>query len=875
MKYFLLLSLLLVISLHAENTIWQKTPESVAVTLKTGVLKLSPLTDRAMRVQFSPLQPFPAGQDFVFASKPQSVPCTAEAEGDSLVVKTTDMKVTVSLATGALKFADASGKIFLQEPPDGGRHFTPAKTVGENTFEVEQSFVCEPDESLYGLGQGQDGVWDWRGRPVELRQQNTQIAIPFLMSTRGYGLLWNNAALTWFNPIDTKVPLVLESQEDAQVNGPKATEDLQKAPAKKSPPKLAERHGVFQTDQEGDYVFFATDGDRRKEFSILVDGKQIGGVTNMWVPYTVSGVVKLPAKTTVNVTLRGGGANALLSARRLDGTRSVFRSRAGDQVDYTLFYGPQMDDVISSYRTLTGAAPLWPKWAYGFWQCRERYNTQDELIQAAQEFRKREIPIDLIIQDWQYWGKYGWGAYEWDEAKYPDPAKLIADLHALNTKFMISAWPNPSGKAGAALRSIPHGVTEGSPYYDVFNPAARALRWELVKKAFFDIGTDAWWQDAAEPGDDGMALVNKKVFTGSGDIYRNAYPLFHSQTIYEGQRAANPQKRVVNLTRSSYLGQQRYAAGAWSGDIKGDWTTFRRQIPAGLNFCLTGQPYWTTDSGGFFRPDGEYTSPDYNDLQSRWFEWSTFCPIQRIHGYNTRTEVWNWLPATQEILTRYIRLRYRMLPYLYSCAWQVTANGSTLLRALPMDFGDDTRTHAISDEHLFGPGILVAPVTSPGATNRAVYLPSGTSWINFWTGETSAGGQEIQADARMGIIPLFVRAGSIVPFGPDLHFASEKPADPIELRIYPGADGKFTLYEDEGDSYRYEQGAHATIPISWDDKSKTLTLGKRSGEFPGMLESRTFNIMVVRPSGAIGDSWKTPPDNVLTYQGNVIKVPLK
>jgi alpha-D-xyloside xylohydrolase len=409
-------------------------------------------------------------------------------------------------------------------------------------------------------------------------------------------------------------------------------------------------------------------------------------------------------------------------------------------------------------------------------------------------------------------------------------------------------------------------------WIDVFSPVGREIRAKHLNEAFSSIGMDAWWGDATEPGDPGTELLGKKISLGLADQFTSAYPLFASQSLYEGQRAAMPDKRVVILTRSAFPGQQRYGAAAWSGDINGDWDAFKRQIPAGLNFCLAGQPYWTTDCGGFFRPPNQYNSTDYNEVLTRWFQWSTFCPILRIHGFGTKTEIWNWLPATQTNLLAYDRLRYRMLPYNYSVAWNVTSRGYTIMRAMGMDFPEDERAWGISHEYMFGPAFLVAPVTAAQATNWNVYLPGGTSWVNFWTGETARGGQEIRVAAPLETLPLFVRAGSIVPLGPDLEYASQKPCDPVELRVYRGADGKFTFYEDEGDNYNYEKGRYATIPIAWNEAGSTLEIGKRKGKFPGMLKQRTFNIVWISESHGAGVASTEKPDAVVHYKGNAVKV---
>jgi alpha-D-xyloside xylohydrolase len=579
-------------------------------------------------------------------------------------------------------------------------------------------------------------------------------------------------------------------------------------------------------------------------------------------------VATLQAGVPVTLTVRGGGDRVTLGVRPRQDDRTVLRSTAAARLDYTFFYGPGLEDVIAGYRESTGAAPLLPRWAYGFWQCRERYNTQQDLLEAVEGYRSRHLPVDLIVQDWFYWGKYGWGAYQMEESRYPDPKGMIRQVHDRHMKYMISVWPNPHGKAGDGLKKA--GLLVGA-VYDATNPEARKLRWQFLNEAFFSLGVDSWWQDAAEPLDDGNTLEGNSVFLGSGSLWRNAYPLFHSQGIFEGQRATDPEKRVCNLTRSGFLGQQRYGAITWSGDIAGDWITFRRQIPAGLNFCLAGIPYWTTDCGGFFRPRDQYKSADYNELQARWFQWSTFCPILRIHGYQTTTEIWNWLPDTQKILTDYDRFRYRMLPYNYSVAWQVTAAGSTIMRALPMDYSEDPAVRPISDEYSFGPAILVAPVTELKADHRDVYLPKGHDWYDFWSGERRSGGVTFRAEAPLERIPLFVKAGSILPLGPDLEWTSQKPADPIELRIYPGADGTFTLYEDEGDSYRYEHGVHATIPISWNEKAQKLTIGKREGSFPGMLAKRTFHVVWVNGEQGVGME-AAKPDRTLAYDGEPISV---
>ena len=822
---------------------FKKDPTGVTLAMSPGKMRLTVCADGIVRVMYSPANSLPAGQDFVVTNHSWQSTAFKVAEADGKVtLATRKLKVAVDKATGAVAFSDARGNLLLAEPADGGKTMTPATVNGESSFKPEQTFSSPADEFLHGLGQYQEGIWNWRGMPQELRQLNTQIAIPMIVSSHGYGLLWNNASLTEFNPADTQV-------------------------------MLSGKLGAFTTTDAGDYVFFVKDGDRRNLIGVQVNGQTVAAITNLWVPYTICGKMALPASTTCSVALLGGGRHAKIYARPL-GSMTTFRSEVGDAIDYYFFHGPSVDEIIAGYRAATGDAPMFPKAAYGFWQCRERYSSQAQMLAATGQFRARNIPVDFIVQDWQYWGPHGWGAYEWDFKNYPDPANMIAELHTNHFKYMISVWSNPAGIVGHALASLTNGLIPRSTWMDVFNPAVRRLRWEYMNQAFYRLGADAWWQDATEPGDDGNSLSGVPSYLGSANRARNSYPLFASQATYEGQRNADPGKRVVILSRSAYSGQQRYAAAAWSGDISGDWLTFARQIPAGLNYSLAGLPYWTTDTGGFFHPRDQYASPDYNELLTRWFQWSTFCPILRIHGYGTATEMWNWLPATQTNLLAFDELRYRMLPYNYSMARKITSEHYTPMRALIMDFPKDAQALAISDEYMFGPAFLVCPVTTPQATNRPVYLPSGTAWLDFWTGETIAGGKIVLANAPANILPLFVRAGAIVPFGPVVQYAGEHPADPIELRVYRGAGTKFTLYEDEGDNYNYEKGAFAMIPFEWNEATQTLAIGKRSGRFPGMVKERAFHVVFVSPGHGTGMT-ETSVGTVVHYTGRTVTVSSK
>jgi len=556
-------------------------------------------------------------------------------------------------------------------------------------------------------------------------------------------------------------------------------------------------------------------------------------------------------------------------------------SEAADTVDYYFLYGPDFDEIIAGYRELTGAAPLFGKWAYGFWQCKNRYQSQEELLGIAHKYRELHIPVDDIVQDWFWWNKMGEPVFN---KNYPDPKGMIADLHQNHFHVMFSFWPsfdpgspvyNDMDKRGYFIdRTIVGGFhPQGNALYDAFNPAARQYYWELIDKSLFQIGADAWWLDTDEPETEhreSSILVTNKVALGNGARYAAMYPLMTTTAVYEGQRAASDQKRVFILSRSAFAGIQRNAVTAWSGDVESNWVSFARQIPAGLNFELSGIPYWTTDIGGFIL--GHPDDPAYRELFIRWFEYGTFCPIFRLHGTRApdTNELWSYGPEAQTILTSYDRLRYRLLPYIYSVAWMTTREGYTPMRPLAMDFRTDVRAQNIGDQFMYGPAILVNPVTEPGATTRHLYLPK-AKWYDFWTGRATQDGAT-DAAAPLERTPLYVRAGSIVPMGPDQEYTTQKPAEPIELRIYAGADGNFTLYEDENDNYDYEKGAHATILFHWDDAKRALTIGERDGTFPGMLETRAFHIVVVAQGHGAGIEPTTQADQVVEYSGKRITV---
>lgn len=778
---------------------------------------------------------------------------SVSTHGRTVTVKTRALKIDIDRATMSVRFFTADGGTILSEQSRGGRVLAPIDIEGTHTYGIQQDFLLSPGESLYGLGQHQNGFLDLRDIPVQLLQANTDIAIPFLVSTKGYGLLWNNPSLTDFDPATEAVSL---DESGA---------------------------GTFRTGPEGEYGFLLTGNDRGK-LRLTVDGDRLIDIVNMWVPESAGAKAHLKANTTYKVVAETGG-NTRLFVRAPSDTMS-FRSQAGEAVDYYFFYGPQLSQVVSAYREFTGAAPLLPRWAYGFWQCRERYSSQQQVLDTATQFRSRKIPVDALVQDWQYWGKYGWNAMRFDESNYPNPEEMMSYLHHQNLHMLISVWAKFGADTAvehrfraahllltnAASTGEPGEAREAESWADLFDPKAQKLFWSEMEHGLFSLGLDGWWLDASEP--EGDPLKNDNTSLGPGKLVRNAYPLYETSAVYEGQRATDPSKRVVILSRSAFAGQQRNGSISWSGDISANWATLRRQIPAGLSFSMSGFPYWTTDIGGFFRPPDQYTSPDYHELLIRWFQFGTFCPIFRIHGFHSRTEMWNYGPEVLKTLTNYDELRYRLIPYIYSSAWAVTSRGADLMNALPFVYPNDTSLRNISDQFFFGDSLMVNPVTTPHATSRSVILPAGDNWVDFWTGKNFRGGQTIVADAPLNRIPILVRAGSIVPLGRVVQSTAEAE-DPIEIRVYGGSDADFLLYEDGGDGYAYEQGARATIPLHWDDRRGTLSIGKRSGNFAGMLKRHNFRIVLVREGHGTGSGCELSPDRKLVYDGRRVTIHLR
>lgn len=586
-----------------------------------------------------------------------------------------------------------------------------------------------------------------------------------------------------------------------------------------------------------------------------------------------------------------------------------FDSEVGECMDYYFMYGGNADGVIAQIRDLTGQAPMYPLWTFGFWQSRERYKSQQETMEVVDKYRELGIPLDGIIQDWQYWGpNSNWNSMNFDNPEFPDPQKMIDHVKKKNAKIMISIWAsfgpdtNPYKdleKINALFNFKTWPADGGVKVYDAYNEKARDIYWKHLNKGLFSKGIDAWWTDSTEPDHLDVQERDFDIPTAMG-TYRsvvNAFPLMSNKGVYEHQRAVTSDKRVYLLTRCAFAGQQRYAANTWSGDVVCNWETFRKQIPTGLNFSLSGIPYWNTDIGGFFNwpYHGGAENKAYHELYTRWFQYGTFLPMQRSHGSGVKKEIYNlgkkgdWVYDSEE---KYINLRYALLPYLYSTGWQVTDNAGSFLRALFMDFNEDKKVHTISNQYMFGKAFLVTPVTRnmyvfsdkeqwkdpyedfSKTGTQDVYLPKGTKWFDFWTGEVLNGGQMVTKEVPIDIIPLYVRAGSIVPFGPKVQYSTEKKWNNLEIRIYPGADGEFVLYEDENDNYNYEKGVYSTIKFTWDDANRTLNIADREGTFPGMLKSRKFNIVVVDKENGTGSVQSTKFTKSVSYGGKKKSVKL-
>ena len=791
-KKHLMLSLLLLFTIGGIAQTYQKTDLGIKANINSLDVELQFYGPSIVRVLKSPVGTAFTKASLSVTKTPTITKFTVNQQGAVVSLKSEKLKVDLNVKTGQLSFYSTKGEPLLSEK-ESGATFTDFNDAGSKTYTVLQSFALDKDEDIYGLGQQQSGKLSHRNTKINMVQGNTDDYVPFFVSTKGYGLFWDNYSPT-----------------------------------------------VFEDKPES----------------------------------------------------------------------TSFKSDVGDCIDYYVMFGGTIDGSIAGMRDLTGQAPMMPMWTFGYWQSKERYKSQNELVGVVKNYRDLGVPLDGIIQDWQYWGNnYLWNAMEFLNTEFPNPKKMVDDIHNMNAHVIISiwssfgpqtkqfremqpkgmllnfgTWPQSGLETWPPNREYPSGVQP----YDPYNPEARNIYWKYLQKGLFSVGIDGWWMDSSEPDhlDFKPTDFDIKTYLGSFRKVRNAFPLMTVGGVAEHQRAASSDKRVFILTRSAFAGQQRYGANTWSGDVNSSWQSLRNQIPAGLNFCMSAIPYWNTDIGGFFASaynrgwsEGA-KNPSFQELYVRWLQFGAFTPMMRSHGTDIPREIYNFGKKGEPIfdaIDKTIHLRYSLLPYIYSTAWTVTNSQSTLMRALVMDFSDK-KVRDMNNEYLFGKSILVAPIVNaqytPETVLRAnaetgwdkkdassdakkqtvnftetktakVYLPAGTLWYDFWTNEPIKGGQEIVKATKIDEIPLYIKAGSILPIGPDVQYATEKKWDNLEIRLYPGANGTFILYEDENDNYNYEKGAYSTIAFTWNDAKKTLTINDRKGTFNGMLAERKFKIVLV------------------------------
>ena len=889
------------------------------------LVRFQVLGENLIRVTATPEKEFADQESLMIVPQENDVEFTVTENDGVLTLATSAVKANVLLSTGEVWFQNADGETLLAEQKGGGKYFEPIEVDGTKGYTFRQVFESPEDEAFYGLGQHQADEFNYKGKNEELFQYNTKVSVPFIVSNKGYGVLMDSYSMMRFgNPADYKQLGEVFKLYDAQgkegcltgtyvpENGQTIVRDEPKLyfeyliePKMEKVVNLPEDfvfynsnvtyEGSLEAAQTGDYQFIL--------YYAGYTTVKVGGETvvperwrTAWNPNAYKFTVHLEAgvKTPIKVEWQPDGWVSYCGLRVYDVVDPVQQakhqwwSEMTKQMDWYFIAGDNMDEVISGYRTLTGKAPIMPKWAMGYWQSRERYKTSTEMIEALEGFRKRDIPIDNIVMDWSHWREDDWGGHEFDPERFPDPKAMVDSIHDLNGRMMISVWPKFyvetahykefDEKGWMYTKAYEDGVRDwiGKGYlygfYDAYDPEARELFWNQMYEHYYPLGIDAWWMDASEPNiRDCTNMEYRKALCGptalgSSTEFFNAYALVNADAIYNGQRGVDPDKRVFLLTRSGFAGLQRYSTATWSGDIATRWEDMKAQISAGLNFAVSGIPYWTMDIGGFCvenryvaaQQEWERTGKEnadykeWRELNTRWFQFGAFCPLYRAHGQFPFREPWEIAPEghpAYESIVYYSKLRYRLMPYIYSLAGMTYFKDYTIMRPLVMDFMADANVLNVSDTYMFGPAFMAAPVYEYGARTREVYFPECEGWYDYYDNEFIAGCQEKTVDAPYGRMPLYVRAGSVLPVGPDMQWSDEKPAEVIDLYVYQGADGSFTLYEDENVNYNYEKGSYAMIDFSYDDETKTLTIGARKGEFPGMLEERIFNIIPVSKNG--------------------------
>lgn len=943
----LLLSALIVSGADAAG--YTPVKDGVVVSTSGGDVRLKVINDKIIRVSATPGDKFPEDASLVVLPVKGTPKYTVTESDGNVNIITSEIKAVVSEKSGAVTFFDKSGKKILQERQNG-RAFSPNKVEGTDGYTVQQTFESLNDnEGLYGLGQHQANEFNYKGKNEELFQYNTKVSVPFIVSTDNYGLLWDSYSLCrWGRPDDYKqlgdvFKLYDKNGKEGALTGTYIGADGKELIREE--PLIYFEHlirgdlghvvnlprdfnfwnshvtfeGEIEPQESGEFEFILYYSGYQ---TVYIDNKKVVDTRwrTAWNPnsYKFSVNLKKGEKVPVKIDWEPNGSVAYCGLRVYSPTDPKTKKQMSwwgemqDMIDYYFIYGDNMDDVIAGYRTLTGKSPIMPKWAMGYWQSREKYNTQEEVLSTVNEFRRRDIPLDNIVIDWLHWPENAWGSHEFDPVRFPQPKQMVDSIHDMNAHVMVSVWPkfyattehfkefdrNGWMYQGAIRDSIKDWVGPGylGSFYDAYDPDARKLFWSQMNDHYMPLGIDAWWMDASEPNirDCTDIQYRKDLITptalGPSTKYFNAYALMNAEAIYDGQRGVDHDKRVFLLTRSGFSGIQRYSTATWSGDIATRWEDMEAQIAAGLNFAVSGIPYWTMDIGGFCVEDRyvdaqkKYNEADvenedlkeWRELNTRWYQFGAFAPLFRAHGQWPFREVYNIAPEDHpayKSIVDYTKLRYRMMPYIYSLAGKTYFDDYTIMRPMVMDFTEDINTRNLKDQYMFGTAFLVAPVYKYGARSRDVYFPENEIWYDFYTGQAVKGGETRNVDAPYERMPLFVRGGSIVPMGGEIMYASQPTDEPVTILVYAGRDGKFNLYEDEGTNYNYEKGQYSDIPLTYNDKTRTLTIGQRKGSFKGMKENRDFNVVLIDPEHPVKDAY-TVKGKTVKYNGKSVSVKL-
>ena len=913
----------------------KKTAHGVKVAAGDGTtVRVEVVTDDIIHVEAVPQgAKFSKKESLIIVPQEYKTKYEIEKTADAVAIRTASLTVTVNKADGRVQYADAQGNPLTKEI---AREFTPIEVDGDKSWTVHQTFDSPDDEAFYGLGQHQADEWNYKGKNEELYQYNTKISVPFIVSSRNYGILWDSYSfLRWGDPRDYAhlgevFTLYDKDGVEGALTGTYVPMQMRAWPSRPGMPARPQPQTLVRRETAINQEYLITPECQRVEnapnfmfagsnvtFEGEIEPKESGtyrfllyyaGYTKVyvndelvvpeiwrtaWNPNSHKFAVDLEQgkRVPIRIEWQPDGGTSYCGLRVLSPVDEKTQGQMSwwgemqDEIDYYFVKGDNIDKVISGYRTLTGKAQIMPKWAMGYWQSRERYSNQFELVETLREFRERGIPIDNIVQDWQYWDDDKWGSHEFNVDRYPRPKEMVDSVHAMGGRFMISVWPKfyvntehfkEFDEQGWMYRvpvdsNVIDWLNHEQSFYDAYAEGARKLFWQQMYDHLYPIGVDAWWMDASEPNIhdctdmDFRKAMQGPTALGSSTEYFNAYALMNAEAIYDGQRGVDNDTRVFLLTRNGFAGLQRYSTASWSGDIGTRWEDMKTQITAGLNYSLSGIPFWGQDIGGFsvenryanaqrlFDRTGEENDDlkEWRELNVRWHQWGVFCPLYRAHGQFPYREPWNIAPEghpAYENIVAQDRLRYRLMPYIYTLDARVWFDDYTLMRGLVMDFTDDPIARNIDDEFMFGDAFLVCPVYEYKARTREVYLPKG-GWYDFNTGRYLEGGESFIADAPYESSPVYVRAGSIVPMGPAIEYTAQEQDGSLYIQVYGGKDGSFTLYEDDGLTYAYEKGAYANIPMKWDDASRTLTIGAREGSFDGMKAKRTIHAVLHSPEG--------------------------